>query len=33
MTFQGTLPIVLNLSKDAALKPVWIPLDSALRRD
>ena len=27
MTFQGTLPIVLNLSKNAALKPVWIPLD------
>ncbi len=27
MTFQGTLPIVLNLSKDATLKPVWIPLD------
>jgi hypothetical protein len=27
MTFQVTLPIVLNLSKDAVLKPVWIPLD------
>ena len=26
-TFQGTLPIVLNLSKSKALKPVWIPLD------
>ncbi len=25
--FQGTLPVVLNLSKDAVLKPVWIPLD------
>jgi hypothetical protein len=25
--FQGTLPIVLNLSKDAVLKPVSIPLD------
>jgi hypothetical protein len=27
MTFQGTLPVVLNLSKSAMLKPVWIPLD------
>jgi len=27
MTFQGSLPIVLNLSKNAVLKPVWIPLD------
>jgi hypothetical protein len=26
-TFQVTLPIVLNLSKSAVLKPVWIPLD------
>jgi hypothetical protein len=25
--FQGTLPVVLNLSKSAVLKPVWIPLD------
>jgi hypothetical protein len=25
--FQGTLPIVLNLSKGNVLKPVWIPLD------
>lgn len=24
---QVTLPVVLNLSKDAVLKPVWIPLD------
>jgi hypothetical protein len=24
---QITLPIVLNLSKDAVLKPVWVPLD------
>ena len=27
MMFQGTLPVVLNLSKSAMLKPVWIPLD------
>jgi hypothetical protein len=27
MTFQGSLPVVLNLSKNAVLKPVWIPLD------
>ena len=27
MTFQATLPVVLNLSKSAMLKPVWIPLD------
>jgi hypothetical protein len=27
MTFQATLPVVLNLSKNAMLKPVWIPLD------
>jgi hypothetical protein len=26
-TFQVTLPVVLNLSKNAVLKPVWIPLD------
>jgi len=25
--FQGTLPIVLNLSTSNVLKPVWIPLD------
>jgi hypothetical protein len=25
--FQVTLPIVLDLSKNAVLKPVWIPLD------
>ena len=25
--FQVTLPVVLNLSKSKALKPVWIPLD------
>ena len=25
--FQGTLPVVLSLSKNAVLKPVWIPLD------
>lgn len=25
--FQGTLPVVLNLSRSAVLKPVWIPLD------
>jgi hypothetical protein len=25
--FQGTLPVVLNLSKSRMLKPVWIPLD------
>ena len=25
--FQATLPVVLNLSKSAVLKPVWIPLD------
>jgi len=27
--FQGTLPVVLNLSKNAALKPVWIPIELA----
>ena len=27
MTFQATLPVVLNLSTNAMLKPVWIPLD------
>jgi hypothetical protein len=27
MTFQATLPVVLTLSKNAMLKPVWIPLD------
>ena len=26
-TLQVTVPIVLNLSKDAVLKPVWVPLD------
>jgi len=26
-TFQATVPVVLNLSKEAVLKPVWIPLD------
>lgn len=26
-TFQATVPVVLNLSKNAVLKPVWIPLD------
>ncbi len=25
--FQATVPIVLNLSKSAVLKPVWVPLD------
>jgi hypothetical protein len=25
--FQGTLPLVLNLTKNAVLKPEWIPLD------
>ena len=25
--FQGTLPVVLNLSQNSVLKPVWIPLD------
>jgi hypothetical protein len=25
--FQVTVPVVLNLSKSAVLKPVWIPLD------
>jgi hypothetical protein len=25
--FQATVPVVLNLSKDAVLKPVWIPLN------
>jgi hypothetical protein len=25
--FQATLPIVINLSKNAVAKPVWIPLD------
>jgi hypothetical protein len=25
--FQGRLPVVLSLSKNAVLKPVWIPLD------
>jgi hypothetical protein len=25
--FQATVPVVLNLSKEAVLKPVWIPLD------
>jgi hypothetical protein len=25
--FQGTLPVVLSLSRNAVLKPVWIPLD------
>ncbi len=27
MTFQGSLPVVINLSKSAVAKPVWIPLD------
>jgi hypothetical protein len=26
-TFQATLPVVFNLSKNAVLKPVWVPLD------
>jgi hypothetical protein len=26
-TFQATVPVVLNLSKNLVLKPVWIPLD------
>jgi hypothetical protein len=26
-TFQATVPVVLNLSKNAVLKPVWVPLD------
>jgi hypothetical protein len=26
-TFQATVPVVLNLSKSAVLKPVWVPLD------
>ncbi len=26
-TFQATLPVVLNLSKNQILKPVWIPLE------
>jgi hypothetical protein len=26
-TFQATLPVVLNLSKNQMLKPVWIPLE------
>ena len=26
-TFQGTLPVVLSLSENAAFRPVWIPLD------
>jgi len=26
-TLQVTVPIVLNLSKEAVLKPVWVPLD------
>ena len=25
--FQATVPVVLNLSKEAVLKPVWVPLD------
>ncbi|MGC9985608.1 MAG: hypothetical protein ABSF35_18515 [Polyangia bacterium] len=25
--FQGTVPVVLNLSKGAVFKPVWLPLD------
>ena len=25
--FQVTLPVVINLSKNAVAKPVWIPLD------
>ena len=26
-TFQATVPVVLTLSKNAVLKPVWVPLD------
>jgi hypothetical protein len=26
-TFQATVPVVLSLSKNAVLKPVWVPLD------
>jgi hypothetical protein len=26
-TFQATVPVVLNLSKSAVLKPVWVPLN------
>jgi len=29
-TFQATVPVVLNLSKNKVLKPVWVPLDLRL---